>query len=102
MVTSPSSHMVSQQTPPTSLRGVSPGYPASVDNNARQMKGVFVPTPSPYDPSPSAQSQPPAVMGDIGGPLETHALMGGTMDTINGKQVTRLNFSKAICVLISC
>lgn len=63
------------------------------------MKGVFMPTPSPYDLSPSARSQTSALVGDGGEQTEIHSLIGGSMDTVNDKQVATDLF---ICVLISC
>ncbi|KAI9182174.1 hypothetical protein LWI28_022777 [Acer negundo] len=87
MVTSSSSLMVPQQTPPPALRGVSPGYCSSVEYNTCQMKGVFIPTPSPYDISPSAPSQTSALVGDGVKQTESHLLIGGPMDTVNDKQI---------------
>lgn len=90
MVTSSSSHMVSQQTPPTSLRGVSSGYRSSVEYNTCQMKGVFMPTPSPYDLSPIAQSQPSALVEDGGEQTENQSQIGGSMNAVSDKQVIGL------------
>lgn len=87
VATSSSSHQVSQQTPSASLRGVSPGYRTSVEYNSCRMKGVFVPTPSPYDLSTSTQSQTSAMVGEGGEQTESHPLIGGSMDNINDKQV---------------
>ncbi|XP_059598971.1 beta-amylase 7 isoform X1 [Vitis vinifera] len=87
VVTSSSSHLVQQQTPPTSLRGVSSGYRSSVEYNASRMKGVFVPASSPYDVSPSSRSHSAVVMGDRGGQAENHPLIGGSMDAVDDKQV---------------
>ncbi|KAJ9681479.1 hypothetical protein PVL29_020378 [Vitis rotundifolia] len=87
VVTSSSSHLVQQQTPPTSLRGVSSCYRSSVEYNASRMKGVFVPASSPYDVSPSSRSHSAVVMGDRGGQAENHPLIGGSMDAVDDKQV---------------
>nr|AFQ33618.1 beta-amylase 6 [Citrus trifoliata] len=86
MVTSSSSHMVSQQTPSTSLRGVSSGYRSSVEYNTCQMKGVFMPTPSPYDLSPIAQSQP-SLVEDGGEQTENQSHIGGPVDAVSDKQI---------------
>ncbi|KAK9273427.1 hypothetical protein L1049_018237 [Liquidambar formosana] len=87
VVTSSSSHMVSQQTPAASLRGVSPGHRSSVEYNTSRVKGVFMPSSSPYDLSSGAQSQTSAMMGDRGEQTENHPLIGASMDTVNDKQV---------------
>lgn len=89
MVTSSSSHMVSQQTPSTSLRGVSSGYRSSVEYNTCQMKGVFMPTPSPYDLSPIAQSQP-SLVEDGREQTEIQSHVGGPVDAVSDKQVIGL------------
>lgn len=87
LVTSSSSHLVQQQTPPTSLRGVSSGYRSSVEYNATRMKGVFMPASSPYDVSPVSRSHSAVVVQDRGGQVENHPLIGGSMDTVDDKQV---------------
>ncbi|KAL5859754.1 hypothetical protein ACOSQ4_001050 [Xanthoceras sorbifolium] len=87
MVTSSSSLMVSQQAPTPSLRGVSPGYQSSVEYNTCRVKGVFMPTASPYDLSSSAPSQTSALVGDGVEQRESHSLIGGPMNTINDKQI---------------
>ncbi|EOX95971.1 hypothetical protein QUC31_005312 [Theobroma cacao] len=89
-MTSSSSQMVSQPTPPTSLRGVSSGYRTSVDYNACRMKGVFMPTPSPYDLSSSARSQSSGMVGDGGEQTESLPLIAGSMEAVNNKQVIDL------------
>ncbi|XP_021904322.1 beta-amylase 7 isoform X2 [Carica papaya] len=86
-MTSSSSHMASQQTPPPVLRGVSSGYRSSMEYNSCRMKGVFVPTPSPYDLSPVARSQTSVMVGDGGVQPESHPLSGNSVDTLNDKQV---------------
>lgn len=78
--------MVSQQAPPTSLRGVSSGYRTSVEYNACRMKGVFMPTPSPYDLSSSARSQSSVMVGDGGEQTESLPLIVGSMEVVD-KQV---------------
>ncbi|KAL9348324.1 hypothetical protein Peur_059690 [Populus x canadensis] len=86
-VTSSSSHLVSQPTPPGSLRGVSPGHRTSVEYNSCRMKGVFIPNPSPYDLSASTQSQTPGMVGEGREQTESDPRVGGSMDTINDKQI---------------
>ncbi|XP_059651413.1 beta-amylase 7-like [Cornus florida] len=87
VVTSSSSHMPLQQTAPASLRGTASGYQSSVDYNAGCMKGVIVPTSSPYDVSSSARSQASVMVGDEGEGTENHPLVGGSMGTVDSKQV---------------
>ncbi|KAJ6338156.1 hypothetical protein OIU76_007768 [Salix suchowensis] len=84
-----SSYLVSQQTPPASLRGVSPGYQTSVEYNTCRMRGVFMPNPSPYNLSANTQSQIPAV-GEGGEQTESDLHIGGSMDTINDKQIAEI------------
>jgi beta-amylase len=96
-VTSSSSHLVSQQTPPASLRGVSPGYQTSVEYSTCSMKGVFMPNPSPYDLSASTQPQIPAVVGEGGEQTESNLHIGGSMDIINDKQVLWNSFVLYLC-----
>ena len=98
VVTSSSPHLVQQQTPPTSLRGVSSGYRSSVEYNATPMKGVFVPASSPYDVSPSPRSHSAVVVQDRGGQAENHPLIGGSMDTVDDKQV-ELTCSVVVMIL---
>ncbi|KAG6748104.1 hypothetical protein POTOM_048005 [Populus tomentosa] len=86
-ITSSSSHLVSQLTPPGSLRGVSPGHRTSVDYNSCRMKGVFIPNPSPYDLSASTQSQTPGMVGEGREQTESDPRDGGSMNTINDKQI---------------
>ncbi|KAG8363318.1 hypothetical protein BUALT_Bualt19G0009900 [Buddleja alternifolia] len=88
-VTSPSSHMPAQHTSPTSLRGISPGYVNTVDYDTSHMKGVFVPTSSPYDASSAARSQSSALVGD-GGDLQNDPLLGGSIDSGQTKQVVNM------------
>ncbi|XP_022757316.1 beta-amylase 7 isoform X3 [Durio zibethinus] len=86
-MTSSSSQMVSQQTPPTSLQGVSSGYRTSVEYNASRMKGVFMPSSSPYDLSSSARSQSSGMVGDGGEQIESLPFISGSMEAINDKQL---------------
>ncbi|KAM7275703.1 hypothetical protein ACFE04_017569 [Oxalis oulophora] len=86
-VASPSSHLASQQNPSPSIVGVSSGCRNSVDyNNSCRMKGVFVPTPSPYDLSPSAGSQTSGMLRD-GEQTQSHPLIASALDTANDKQI---------------
>ncbi|XVF33333.1 hypothetical protein REPUB_Repub17cG0159400 [Reevesia pubescens] len=89
-MTSSSSQMVSQQTPSTTLRGVSSGFPTSVEYNACRMKGVFMPTPSPYDLSSSAHSQSSGMVGDGAEQTEGLPLIAGSLEAINEKQIIGL------------
>ncbi|KAJ7962390.1 Beta-amylase [Quillaja saponaria] len=93
VVTSSSSYMASQQTPPSSLRGVSSGYQSSLDFNTCRMKGVFTSSSSqsPYDLSSSAPSQISALVGDGGEPIDSNPLIGGSMDTVDEKQVVDMS-----------
>ncbi|GAV92042.1 Glyco_hydro_14 domain-containing protein/DUF822 domain-containing protein [Cephalotus follicularis] len=87
VVTSPSSPMVSQQTPSTSLRGVSSGFRTTMEYNSCRMKGVFMPTTSSYDICPSSRSQTSAMVGEGGEQTENHPLIGGSIDIVNDKQI---------------
>ncbi|KAH1080929.1 hypothetical protein J1N35_020690 [Gossypium stocksii] len=89
-LTSSSSQMLSQQAPPTSLQGVSSGYCASVEYNACHMKGVFMPTPAPYDLSSSGHSQSSGMVGNGGEQTESLPLIAGSMEVINDKQIIGL------------
>lgn len=92
VMTPSSSHMVSQQTPAASLRGVTSGYQSSGEYNASSMKGVYMPNSSPYDLSSSTRSQTPPMVGDGGEQIESHPLIGGSMNTVDDKQVLGLSF----------
>ncbi|XAR63062.1 Beta-amylase [Bertholletia excelsa] len=81
-VASTSSDVPMQQLPPAPARGISPSYRSSIECNASRMKGVFVPTSSPYDVSSSTPCQTPAVMGGGAG-----VEIGGSIDTVDNKQV---------------
>lgn len=87
MVTSSSSHMVSQQSPPASLRGVTSGYQSSVEYNAGRMKSIYMPGSSPYDLSSSVRSQTSPLVGDGVEHTESHPLVGSSMNTVGDKQV---------------
>lgn len=78
----PSSQILPQQTQSASLKDVCPGYQNSVEYNTCQMKGVFVPTASPYDVSSSSQS-----LGSRGERIDNHPLISSSVDTICNKQV---------------
>ena len=65
------------------------------------MKGVFIPTPSPYDISPSAPSQTSALVGDVVKQTESHLLIGGPMDTVNDKQVRGLICLEGLSVSVT-
>ncbi|XP_010523740.1 PREDICTED: beta-amylase 7 [Tarenaya hassleriana] len=84
-----SSQMASQQTSPPALRGLSPGFKSSGEFNSCHMKGVFVPTPSPYDLSPTGITQPAEMVSSVN---KTEALphAGSTVDAINAKQVSEI------------
>lgn len=84
-LTSTSSHVPVQQTPPASSRGICSDFKSSLDYTC-DMKGAFLPTSSPYDVSSSSQSQTAAIVG-TGVAADNHPLMGGSMDTVNNKQV---------------
>ncbi|KAE8693828.1 Beta-amylase [Hibiscus syriacus] len=89
-MTSSPSQIPSQQAPPTSLQGVSSGYCTSVEYNACHMKGVFLPTPPPYDLSSSAHSQSSDMAGNGGERSESLPLIAGSMEAINDKQLIGL------------
>lgn len=84
-LTSTSSHVLVQQTPLASSRGICPGYKSSMDYPSCDMKGAFVHTSSPYDGSSSSQSQTAAMVETVAA-AENHPLVGGSMDPVD-KQV---------------
>ena len=87
-----------EQTPPISLRGICSDYKSPVEYNAGHMKGVFVPSSSPYDVSSSARSQTSAMGGD-GGAAENHPLIGGSMDSVENKLVLdSALFTEVTCI----
>lgn len=85
-LTSTSSHVPVQQTPPASSRGICSGYKSSMDYPSCDMKGAYVHTSSPYDGSSSSQSQTAAMVG-TGAAAENHPLIGSSMDDVDDKQV---------------
>lgn len=78
--------MPSQQTPSASLRGVASGYGSPLEYNACQMKGVFMPAPSPYDLSSSSRSQT-SIVGDGETQRDNIPGIGGSMNSVDEKQV---------------
>ncbi|KAF5451589.1 hypothetical protein F2P56_026682 [Juglans regia] len=90
VVTSSPSQMVSQHSPSASVRGVASGYQSSVEYNAGRMKGVYIPSSSPYDLSSSARSHTSSLVGDVGEPIENHPLIGGSINSIDDKQIVDL------------
>ncbi|MBA0736970.1 hypothetical protein Gogos_010456 [Gossypium gossypioides] len=91
-MTSSSSQMVSQQTPPppATLQGVSSGNRTTVEYNACRMKGVFMPTPSPYDLSSTAPAQSSGVAAGGGEQTERLPLIAGSTQVTNDKQIIGL------------
>nr|XP_025696175.1 beta-amylase 7 isoform X3 [Arachis hypogaea] len=89
-VVTPSSPVPSQPTPSASIRGVASGYRSSLEYNTCQTKGVFMPTPSPYDLSSSSRSQT-SMVGDGELQRDNQPLVGsGSMDTVHEKQIIDL------------
>lgn len=90
--------MVSQQIPPppATLQRVSSGYRTTVEYNACRMKGVFMPTPSPYDLSSTAPAQSLGVVADGGEQTERLPLIAGSLQVINDKQVWK-SYMEVIC-----
>lgn len=91
-VASSSSRMVSAQTPPAALRGISSGVRSPVEHRPYGMKGVFVPTSLPYEGSNVARSRTAAMVDDRGETTENSSPIGGCMDTVDDKQVQRPDF----------
>ncbi|KAE7999513.1 hypothetical protein FH972_003932 [Carpinus fangiana] len=87
VVTSSSSHMVSQQSPPASLRGVTSGYQSSVEYNTGRMKSIYMPGSSTYDLSSSVRAQTSPLVGDGGEHTESHPLVGSSMNAVGDKQI---------------
>ncbi|XP_021800272.1 beta-amylase 7-like isoform X3 [Prunus avium] len=99
-----SSQMVSPQTP-ASLKGVTSAYRSSGELNACNMKGVFIPSSSPYDLPSSARSQNSSIVGDGGGQTDSHPLIGGSMDNVGDKQIVDMplklperDYSNTACI----
>lgn len=86
VVTSSSSHVPSQQPPSVSLKGVASGYRSPLEYSACPSKGVFIPSPSPYDLSSSSRSQT-SMLGDGEVQRDNPPVIGGSIDTINETQV---------------
>lgn len=76
--------MASQQTPSPSLRGVASGHRSPLEYSAS--KGVFMPTPSPYNLSSTSRSQT-SIVGDGEAQRDNRPLIGGSMDNADEKQV---------------
>ncbi|XP_010670445.2 beta-amylase 2, chloroplastic isoform X2 [Beta vulgaris subsp. vulgaris] len=85
-----SSQMVPQQTQSATFKGVCPGYQNSVEYNTCQIKGVFVPTASPYDVSSSSHSHASSTVGSRGEGTDNHPLIGSSVDAMGNKQVVAL------------
>lgn len=79
--------MVPPQMPNTSVKGISSGFRSSVEYNACRMKGVYMPGASPYDLSTISQSQTSSIVGDGGEQTDIHALISGSLDAADDKQV---------------
>jgi len=79
--------VASQQTPSSSLRGVASSYRSPLEYSACQTKGVFMPTPSPYDLSSTSRSQT-SIVGDGEAQRDNHPLIGGSIDNADEKQVS--------------
>ncbi|XP_028770299.1 beta-amylase 7 [Neltuma alba] len=87
VVTSSASHMASQQTTPTSLKGATSGCRSSSEYNASRLKGVFMPAPTPYDLTSGSQSQSSSMMGSGEEQRDNHPLIGCSMDNVDEKQI---------------
>ncbi|PWA93190.1 beta-amylase 7 [Artemisia annua] len=85
VLTSPTS-LPPQQNQAASLGGISSASQIRIDDEACQMKGLFVPSSSAYDVSSSGRSQSPNMLGvEIDG--HDDPLMGVSVDTIDARQV---------------
>lgn len=78
--------MLPQQTSPASLR-VSSGFQSSMEYDACNIKGLYVPSTLSYDLSASARSQASSVVGDVIEHTESHPLVCTSMDIVDRKQV---------------
>ncbi|KVH89109.1 hypothetical protein Ccrd_008910 [Cynara cardunculus var. scolymus] len=75
-----------QQSQAASLRGISSACPIRMDDEACQMKGLFVPSSSAYDVSSSSRSQSSHMLGvEVDG--QDDPLIGVSVDTVGGRQV---------------
>ncbi|KAM2280356.1 hypothetical protein ACFX1S_041085 [Malus domestica] len=81
-----SSQMVSPHTP-ASLKGGTSSYQSPGELNACNIKGVYLPSLSPYDLPSSARSQSSSLVGEGACQTESHPLIGGSMDNIGDKQI---------------
>ncbi|KAK2977332.1 hypothetical protein RJ640_013311 [Escallonia rubra] len=86
VLASPSTHMQVQSTPCPTLRGISSGNQSTIEYNASQMKGVFVPSSSPFDISATAHSITSVIVGD-GGDAQIDPRTRGSIDTVGNMQV---------------
>ncbi|KAF7827059.1 beta-amylase 7 isoform X1 [Senna tora] len=77
----------SQQTKPTSLKGVTSSYRSPSEYNSSRMKGVFIPAPSSYDLASGFQSQTSSMVESGGEQRDNHPLIGGPMDSVDEKQI---------------
>lgn len=85
-VATSSTSLPHQQNQAASLRGISSTCPIRMDNEACQMKGLFVPSSSAYDVSSSARSQSSHILGvEVDG--QDDPLIGVSVDTVGGRQV---------------
>ncbi|CAH1447942.1 unnamed protein product [Lactuca virosa] len=84
-VSTSSTSLPLQQNQAPSLRGISSACPIEMDNEACQMKGLFVPS-SAYDVSSSGRSQSSHLLGvEVDG--QDDQLIGVSVDTVAGRQV---------------
>ncbi|GMH00520.1 hypothetical protein Nepgr_002359 [Nepenthes gracilis] len=90
-VAASSSNNMPQQTPSTSLGGISSGYQGTVEYNTCQLRNVFVPSSSHYDLSSAARSHRSSIVGDRGEGTDNHPLIGGSIDTVDNNQVVDLS-----------
>ena len=77
-----------QQNQAASLRGISSACPIRMDNEACQMKGLYVPSSSAYDVSSSGRSQSSHMLGvevEVDG--QDDPLIGVSVDTVSVRQV---------------
>lgn len=90
--------MAPQQSSPPALRVVSSSGLRSptTELNACRMKGVFAPTPSPYD---LPQTQCSELVGSVN---KADGLVGCSVDVINSKQVRKLVKVQSFCFDVAC
>lgn len=99
-VTSSSTHMPVQRSSSPSLRGIPPSHQNTADHNAYHMKGVCLPSSSPYDASPVDRSQTSAIVG-VGGGMQNDPLLGGPINAVDNRQVRFLASWNQNCFLPS-